>query len=68
MRTQQEVSELVESGLRTIEEARAFTRLSRSALYGLMERGELPYVKLGRRRLVPQRALLALAERGLVMR
>jgi excisionase family DNA binding protein len=57
---------VVEDGLRTVEEARAYTRLSRSALYALMERGELAYTKIGRRRLIPHRALLDLAQRGLV--
>jgi hypothetical protein len=34
-------------------------------LYSLMERGELFYTRLGRRRLVPRRALIALAASGL---
>jgi hypothetical protein len=59
---------LVESGLKSITEAQAFTRLSRSALYGLMDSGQLVYTKIGRRRLIPQRALLELAQRGLVLR
>jgi excisionase family DNA binding protein len=62
------IDSLVEGGLRTIEEARQYTRLSRSALYSLMERGELVYTKIGRRRLIPHRALVELAQRGLVMR
>ena len=59
---------LVDGGLQTIGEATAFTRLSRSALYGLMDRGELVYVKIGRRRLIPKHALVDLAQRGLVVR
>jgi excisionase family DNA binding protein len=59
---------MVEGGLRTVEEAREYTRLSRSALYALMERGELAYTKIGRRRLIPHRALVELARRGLVVR
>ena len=59
---------LVDGGLQTIGEATAFTRLSRSALYGLMDRGELVYVKIGRRRLIPKQALVELAQRGLVVR
>jgi excisionase family DNA binding protein len=46
----------------------AFTRLSRSTLYSLMQAGELPYVVLGRRRLIPRAALVELARRGLVRR
>lgn len=57
---------LVEAGLRTVEEARQYTRLSRSALYQLMESGQLQYTKIGRRRLIPHRALIELAARGLV--
>jgi excisionase family DNA binding protein len=57
---------LLNEGLRTVEEGQDYTRLSRSALYTLMERGELAYVKIGRRRLIPHRALLELAQRGLV--
>jgi excisionase family DNA binding protein len=59
---------LVEDGLLTVREAQDFTRLSRSDLYARMERGELAYVKIGRRRLVPRRALIELAQRGLVIR
>jgi excisionase family DNA binding protein len=61
-------SELVEGGLLTIAQAEEFSGLSRSGLYSLMERGALAYVKLGKRRLIPRRALVALAERGLVVR
>jgi excisionase family DNA binding protein len=61
-------TEIVEGGLRTIEEAQQFTRLGRSTLYGLMAKRELEFVKIGRRRLIPQRALVELAERGMVAR
>lgn len=68
MSTPAESREIVGEGLRTVEEAREYTRLSRSALYSLMERGELAYTKIGRRRLIPHRALVELAQRGLVVR
>ncbi len=45
----------------TIREAVAFLRLGRSTLYGLMERGDLPYACIGARRLIPRRALVDLA-------
>lgn len=45
----------------TIREAAAFLRLGRSTLYGLMERGDLPYACIGARRLIPRRALVDLA-------
>ena len=53
--------ELVQDGLMTIREAVAFLRLGRSTLYGLMERGDLPYACIGARRLIPRRALVDLA-------
>jgi excisionase family DNA binding protein len=61
-------AEIVGEGLATIADAQAFLKLSRSAIYGLMETGQLPYVKLGRCRRIPRRALTALAAAGLVAR
>jgi excisionase family DNA binding protein len=58
--------DLLRHGLRTIKEAQDYTRLSRATLYLLMERGELTYTTIGRRRLIPFRALIELAARGLV--
>ena len=60
-----EGTELVADGLLTVREAAEFLRLSRSALYRLMDRGALPFVKLGRNRRIPRRALVELAARGL---
>jgi excisionase family DNA binding protein len=62
-----ESTNLLDEGLRTVEEGQEFTRLSRATLYSLMERGALSYVKIGRRRLIPHRALIELAQRGLVV-
>jgi excisionase family DNA binding protein len=56
---------IVEDGLETIEGARQFLRLSRSAIYQLMESGELPFVKLGKARRIPRKALVDLANRCL---
>ena len=56
---------LVADGLLTVKEAAAFLRLSRSSLYAMMDRGELPYAKLGRSRRIPRRGLVELAARGL---
>jgi excisionase family DNA binding protein len=52
---------LVSDGLLNVAESAVFLRLSRSAVYALMERGELQYVKLGRARRIPRRALEQLA-------
>ncbi len=57
--------ELVADGLLTVPEAASFLRLSRSNLYALMERGELRFVKIGRSRRIPRRAVIALAASGL---
>jgi hypothetical protein len=59
---------LVEDGLLTVGEAQDFSRLSRSDLYSRMERGELAYCKLGRRRLIPRRSLVEMVGRNLVVR
>jgi excisionase family DNA binding protein len=58
--------DLLRHGLRTIKEAQDYTRLSRATLYLLMEKGELVYTTIGRRRLIPYQALVELAARGLV--
>lgn len=52
---------LVADGHVTVTEAARFLDLSRSAVYSLMERGELPYVKFGRARRVPKRGLIEFA-------
>jgi Helix-turn-helix domain len=61
-------AELVEDGLMTVPEAQEFSRLSRSDLYARMERGALAYCKLGKRRMIPRRALVEMARQSLVVR
>ncbi len=56
---------LVADGLMTVREAAQFLRLSRSSVYALMDHGELAFVKLGRSRRIPRRALVELAASGL---
>jgi hypothetical protein len=63
-----DIAGLLEDGLMTVPEAQEFSRLSRSDLYNRMERGELTYCKLGKRRLIPRRALVQMARQGLVVR
>ena len=60
-----ERTDLVADGLLTVREAAGFLRLSRSTIYLFMDRGELVFVKLGRSRRIPKRALVELAARGL---
>ncbi len=52
---------LVRDGLLTVPEAITFLRLSRSMLYSLMDAGELAYIRIGRARRIPKRALVDLA-------
>lgn len=58
--------EVVADGLLSVREAARFLGISRSTLYELMESGRLQYVKLGRARRVPRRALVALAAGNLL--
>lgn len=56
---------LVADGLLTIREAAAFLRVGRSTIYAMMDSGELPFAKLGRRsRRIPRRAVVELAAAG----
>jgi excisionase family DNA binding protein len=48
----------------TVAEAGELLGISRAFAYELVARGELPVVRLGRRRLVPKVALLALVGAG----
>ncbi|TAM89712.1 DNA-binding protein [bacterium] len=41
----------------TVGEARSQLSISRTLIYSLMERGELPYVKIGRARRIAQDAI-----------
>ena len=58
-------SELLEDGLVSVAEAAQFLSLSRSSLYVLMDAGRLAYVKLGRARRIPRRALIELVRANL---
>lgn len=59
-------TEMVADGLVRMPEAEKFLGLSRSKLYELMEQGTLPYVKIGRSRRIPRKALSELAASNLV--
>ena len=56
---------LVEDGLLTVPQAAEFLHLSKSSVYLMMDRGQLAYVKLGKSRRIPKRALIELAAREL---
>ena len=53
---------LVEDGLVSLTNAMAFLSVGRSTLYELMDKGFLPYAKIGRSRRIPKRALIQLAQ------
>jgi excisionase family DNA binding protein len=57
--------ELLGHGLMTVAEAAEFLSLGRTTLYGLMDAGRLPYVKIGRARRIPRAALVRLAAENL---
>ncbi|VTR94061.1 excisionase family dna binding domain-containing protein : : HTH_17 [Gemmata massiliana] len=61
------VAELVADGALTIAEASKFCGLTRTELYRRMGNGELPYVKLGKRRLIGRNALRSLLATGTVL-
>ena len=52
--------EIVRDGCVSVKEAASFLGISKSTVYQLMESGELRYVRLGGRRLVPRRLLTQL--------
>lgn len=58
------MDDLLTDGLMTVDEAAGFLRLSRPTIYGLMDAGKLGYVKIGRRRRIPKRALVELAKQN----
>jgi excisionase family DNA binding protein len=64
-RQMKENFDVVADGLTSVMEAASFLSLSRSTLYELMDSGHLRYVKIGRARRVPWRALHELAAENL---
>lgn len=60
--------DLLADGCLGVPEAAEFIGLGKSTLYLMMDRGELPYVKIGRRRLIPKRVLVRMAAQHLVGR
>ncbi len=60
--------EVLADGAVTVTEAVRFSGLSRATLYATMSEGGLAYIKRGRRRLIPRRALVAWLADGLVAR
>ena len=59
-------TEIVSEGLMSVRNVARFLGVSRSLVYELMGWGELPWVKLGRARRIPRRAVVDLAARRLI--
>ncbi len=57
--------EICADGALTLEAAIEFTGLSRSTLYELMGSADLPYTRVGGRRLIPKRALVEMLAKGI---
>jgi len=58
--------ELLADGAVSIDEAVKWSGYGRTRIYDLMGEGRLPYVRAGRRRLIPRAALRRLLAEGLV--
>ena len=63
---QAKAEELVADGLVGIKPSASFLQISVASLYAHMGRGELPFVKLGKSRRIPKKALIEFAARNLV--
>jgi excisionase family DNA binding protein len=48
----------VAEGVMSVEDAMGFTNLSRGEVYNLMDSGRLPFLKHGRRRLIPRKSVI----------
>ena len=62
VKTQQD---LVSGGLDRIREVAEFLKICTAQVYRLMENGSLPYMKLGKSRRIPHRAVVELAAANL---
>jgi excisionase family DNA binding protein len=60
-----DVRDLVGDGALGVPAACAFLSIGRSLAYAMMERGELRYVKLGKRRVIPRNELRRILAEGL---
>jgi excisionase family DNA binding protein len=60
--------ELLTDGLDTVPQVAKFLHLSVASVYKLMDKGQLPSLKIGRARRVPHRAVIEFAARHLMPR
>jgi excisionase family DNA binding protein len=57
--------DLLTDGALSMNKAAKFTGYSRAFLYNACNRGELPFITMGRTRRIPKRALMDFMARGL---
>jgi excisionase family DNA binding protein len=62
---QDQPDQLLADGLERVRDSARFLSVSVSQVYALMQRGELPFVKIGKSRRIPRRALVEFAKRNL---
>ena len=60
-------ADLLRDGALTVDEAVVWSGIRRTRLYAAMSDGRLPFVQLGKRRLIPRAALQDLLAEGLVV-
>ena len=60
-----DAAELLADGSMSVKDAARFSGLSRAELYKLMGAGRLAFVKHGKRRLIPRKALVRCLAEGL---
>lgn len=59
-------NEVLADGALSVGQATKFSGIGRSELYKRMGEGTLPFVKIGKRRLIPRRALVELLAANVV--
>ena len=64
--SEEETGQILDQGGMSVSEAAKFTCLSRSFLYKLMANGDLAYVQVGRKRIIPRVALIRLLSQHLI--
>ncbi len=59
---------LAEDGAVSVKEATRLLSVSRSLLYAMMESGKLAYARIGRRRVIPRKAIQEVIAANMVLR
>lgn len=56
---------LLEEGVVTVKEAATFMGVTTRTIWNLMDRGELPWTKVGTARRIPRKAVIAMLSKNL---